>query len=180
MEFKLSPHEVMRGLKVKDGHLVLRPSGLILFNTCLDFAFGVAVAVFGVVMGGLWIVLSIAGAVAMDAILRMRVAVTVGRDDVIVKNRTRNHRLPVARIAEARVEKVRWLLRQPAYLGHGASPFGWEWLIGVIRTTDGGRVQCDALISAPERKDATDVNATPAEPKIEALNRWLSACGQAS
>ena len=35
-EFTLTSHEVMRGIKVRNGRLQLRPSGLVLFNTALD------------------------------------------------------------------------------------------------------------------------------------------------
>lgn len=171
--FHLTPHEVMRGLKVRDGALVLRPSGMLLFNNGLDVVFGGFFAVAAVLAGGAWLIVIAVymAAIAVSGILRLRVAVIADSEAVTVRGRWRTERIPVDKIATVRVDMVHWTFRQPAYTFHGWWPGGYDWEIGVLKTTDGRRVECDALISAPAGEN--DRDPTPARMKIDALRRWL-------
>jgi hypothetical protein len=54
--FELTAQEVMLGIKVRDGRLVLRPSGLILLGTCVDVVVTTALLVASVVASGGWLV----------------------------------------------------------------------------------------------------------------------------
>jgi hypothetical protein len=164
----------MRGLKVRNGALVLRPSGLLLFNSALDVVLGGGLAVAAGVAGGPWLVAvgAYLALIAGDAVLRLRVEVVTDAEAVTVRNRWQTERVPIGAIARVHTDVVRWHFRQPAYVFHGWWPGGRDWEIGVIDTTDGHRIESDALISVPNGDD--EVDPTPARMKIDALNRWLA------
>src|ERR1700730_18250479 len=103
-EFTLSSHEVMRGLKVHDGHLLLRPSGATLSNALLDVIVPVVAGVLAVVAGGWWVLITVpALLMVVDAVQRLRVAVNAGPDCIVVRNRRRRRVVPIASFSVATV-----------------------------------------------------------------------------
>jgi hypothetical protein len=170
-EFTLTSHEVMRGLKVHAGDLILRPGGAALFNTVLDVAAPIVAAVLAIVAGGWWALITAPALLMLvDAVQRLRVAVIAGSDCVVVRNRRRLRVVPISEFNVATIELVRWFIRQPLYVFHGWLPWR-RYEICVIRTTSGKEIQCDALVSWP----GDLVDPSPIAMKVSALNRWVDA-----
>ena len=172
MEFKLTPHEVMRGIHVRKGRLVLRPAGVVSGLSALDGVVGVAGTVLIVRAAGFWlIVLPYALFLAADGMLRLRVSVVASRTEIVVRNRWRRHGVALGDFSGVAVETVEWWFRSPFYVfTRWSGPEDWQ--VGVVHTRNGARLQCDALISAPE---GDFVEPSPARMKVAALNRWLQA-----
>jgi hypothetical protein len=171
-DFSLTPHEVMRGIKVRDGKLRLRPSGLMLFGTVLDALLAAIVGTVAALHGGWSIaIVPVAVIVCADALMRTRLAVVATAGEVVVRNRWTRNRIAIPEIDVTRVESVEGLKYQPVWAFVGWLPLR-EWEIGVIRLSDGSEVQCRALISPP-RTDGAD--RTPTQMKVESLTRWIAA-----
>ena len=172
VQFELSAHEVMRGIKVRDDELVLRPSGLVLTGTGLDIVVGAGLAVLAIVQGALWWLAGAYGAVVLvDGAARLRVAVVASQSTLTIRNRWRTRVVPLAGVHGVGVSEHEWLLRRPFYFGVGSSPFSMYWEMG-FASAPGGRISCDALISAPQNDQA---DPTPARMKIATLQRWIDA-----
>jgi hypothetical protein len=171
--FQLSSHEVMRGIKVRDGKLVLRPWGWYFAGSYLDVPVALALLWWAVWAGGFWL-LSVPFLVwmAIESAARARVAVFATPTKVTVRNRFRTHRVDVSDVSRVRTEIVEWTLRQPVNLFMRASLTGREWQIGVIDV--GGRlIECDALVSMPPSQGQMD--PTAAAMKAATLHRWVTA-----
>jgi hypothetical protein len=169
-DFKLSAHEVMRGIKLRDGRLSMRPSGLVILDTILDALLGIAIVAGAVIGGGAWWLVAPYGAfLAVDGTVRLRVSVTADQRIVTVRNRWRTHDFPLERIDSVEPQQVEWLFRSPAY-----AFTGWcgrrQWEVGAIRA-GGNQFLCDALISLPREPDS---DPTPTEMKVAALERWIA------
>jgi len=172
VEFRLSSHEVMRGIKVRDGRLVLRPAaGSYLFASMevAMVAFTGAIAVWGV---GVSIFTAVITAlIAADALPRFRVALIADDTLVTVHNRWRTHRIPIESIDAVRVGIVRSRFRLG--LGIGWNPFAHDEItIGVVQA-GATAYECEALLAPESRRRAVD--PSPAAMKIDVLNRWIAA-----
>lgn len=190
--FRLSAHEVMRGLKVDHGRLILRPSGGFQLGTIADMALGsgvLALVVANVSRSALWWLLlgPFSLALVADGLARTRVRVSADQETVKVRNKWRTLHVPLSHVCECRSEIVRWRIKAPWFFGRRSHyPFSPEpWLVGTIVTFDGAVVIADALvglppsgalmISQPPGLGAIDpVAEYPVAMKAAALARWCS------
>lgn len=174
MEFELSPHEVMRGIKVRDGRLVLRPAGLMLALSTLDALVGLAVLGAAILLGGAsWLLAPMSVWLAVDGALRVRAAVVAGPDSVTIRNRWRTRSVPISTNLTIGVDERDGMFRAPAYTFMSWWP-GREWEQGYV-TLEGKRMWCDALTSAPTD---TSEYPNPTRMKIATLRRWLDTAQQ--
>ncbi|MGE3620695.1 MAG: hypothetical protein AB7L84_09550 [Acidimicrobiia bacterium] len=173
MTFKLSAHEVMRGIKVDDDRILrLKPIGWVVAASTLEAFLAIAVILAAILLRSIWLVaLPLLAVFAADAFKRSRVAVTASTTEIVIVNRWRKHSVPISDVADVTIEKVSWSFRAPAYLMTRSGP-GREWLIGIVETATGS-IQCDALVSSPRSDDTSD--PTPAEMKVDVLRRWLAS-----
>lgn len=171
--FVLTPHETMRGIRVKDGGLVLRPVGWVQAACGIEFALACVAAAAMAGAGGAWrLLVPVAIACAVNAVQRARVAVIATSSEVTVRNRWSTRRIPLPDILEVTTEVKLWSFRQPAYVFTRTAIAGRRWEVGVLAVRPGSTLECDALVSAaPVNEIAND--ATPAAMKAEALGRWV-------
>lgn len=157
--FELSAHEVMRGIRVRDDQLVLRPWGWYFVGSYLDAPVALGLLWWAVSAGGFWLL----GApylawTAIESAARARGAVFATPTTVTIRNRFRTHRVDIADVSHVRTDIVEWTLRQPVLLFMRPSFTGCEWQIGVVDV--GGRVtECDALVSTPPGQGQPDPTA---------------------
>jgi hypothetical protein len=187
-EFHLSSHEVMRGIKVKNGRLVMRPYGPFQFGTIADLVVGLVTLCLVIMadrVSSPWLL--VAGfllAVAVDAVGRLRVQVVADEEYVHVRNKWRTRHVPLVEVLECRSDVVRWQVKAPWFIGRRSrNPSfskGELWLVGMIVTTGGRTVKSDALIGFPDPiglgGDPT-LDPTvdcPVAMKVAALARWCS------
>ena len=93
--FKLSAQEVMLGIKVKDGRLVLRPSGLIRVGTFVDLFVGAVCGLTSVVLLAAslaWLPIGLlALLIIVEAASRIRVRIIADVEKVHIYNKWRSH-----------------------------------------------------------------------------------------
>lgn len=172
--FVLSPHEAMRGIRVKDGVLMLRPIGWVQAACGIEFALACVGAAAMAAAGGAWLLLvPVAVAFAISAVLRGRVAVFATASVVTVRNRWSKRRVALHEILGTTTELKLWSFRQPAYVFTRTAIAGSRWEVGGIAVRSGSTLECDALVSAAPVNE-TAGEATPAAMKAEALGRWVA------
>jgi hypothetical protein len=173
VDFELSSHEVMRGVKVRDGKLVLRPFGGTLAGNAVDALFGAALAVWALVAGGLWVVFAPVWIYSVvESVAKLRLAAVADDRTLVIRNRWRTHRIEIADVGNVFVDDVEWWFRAPTYTGTRPHLFGPRaWLIGVVQV-GGRRYECETLVSTPNREDV-ESDPTPAEMKTATLARWI-------
>ncbi len=190
--FRLSAHEVMRGIKVDDGRLILRPSGGFQLATITDGALGMGilpVAVANASRSGMWWLLlgPFSLALIVDALARTRVRVSADQHKIQVRNKWRTLHVPLSQVNECRSEIVRWRIKAPWFAGRRSQyPFSAEpWLVGTVVTHEGVVVIADALMGLPpsgalmtppppEGGTFDPVVDYPVAMKAAALARWCS------
>lgn len=175
--FVLTSHEVMRGIRVKQNVLVLRPIGWVQAACWIELLLASVVAAALVTAGGAWwVVVPLALVVAVNAGLRGRVAVFATAESVTIRNRWSTRVLPLHEVRGVSVVVTHWPVRQPAYLLTSPSTTGREWDVGIICTRAGARLACDALVSGPSA-EAPGADDSPAAMKVDALHRWIVTHG---
>lgn len=166
----------MRGIKIRRGTLVLRPIGWVLAGSVGDVVTGSALIAAALSMRGLWWVGFLPGAyLAVDGLVRLRVAVVATESTVCLRNRWRTHSIPLDEVQAVRAETVHWLFRQPAYFMTRSDWSGRDWVVGTVAATSGETYECDALISVPGSDDERQLDPTPTEMKVATLRRWIEA-----
>ena len=176
MEFYLSPHEVLRGIALRDDRLLLPAGAAIRVGAGLDALVGAAMVGGAILAGGGWWLGAVPGAYFLvEGLARLRVRVVATRQEVVVRNRWRTHRIPMRDIRSVRIETVSWILRRPALDRDGLWPSEKDWEVGTILHGRGHEVACDALISAAPEDDGWQLDPTAADQKVAALRRWVEA-----
>lgn len=172
--FVLTPHGIMRGIRVKDDVLVLRPIGWVQAACWIESALACAAAAAMAAAGGAWwLLVPVAAALAVNAVQRARVAVFATASAVTIRNRWSKRQVPLKEILETTIEAELWPFRQPAYVFTRTAVGGRRWEVGRIAVRSGSTLECDALVSRAGAND-TETQPTPAAMKAEALDRWVA------
>lgn len=170
--FQLSSHEVMRGIKVRDGRLVLRPSGPAMVTdlfhaSVLGFVFA------PLVLTGWWLLAPVALYLVVDKLAVIRTTVVADEHRVTVTNRWTRRRLPFHDIRTVSTTDARWWYRRPVLMGVDDDGIGWDYLLGTVVDRRGKAHWCDAVTSGRTADEGGIVDPPPAIMKMNALRRWI-------
>lgn len=170
--FELTAHEVMRGIVVRDGELVLRPAGW-LRAACSAEA--IVVLVGAVVLArrgaGWWLLVPPLLALAAYLLRGAMVSVRASGARIVVRNRWSTRSIALEEVAQVLVDQALGERHRPELLV-SATNLGRDWEVGVIRSVSGPPIWCDALVSIGETEPSA--GATHATTKVEALRRWIA------
>jgi hypothetical protein len=166
VDYRLTSHEVMLGLKLRDGRLVIRQSGGVIAWSIIRLGFGWVLVVLGFGAGAVgWVLVPYGAWFAIDGLLWTRCRVVLSPDGVRVTNRFRRRQVDLDDFDVRVVTQRRWFPVLPQ------STFSWypPYEFGEAFLDDGIRLRLDALVGIPGDR-APD--PSPVATKVAALERY--------
>jgi hypothetical protein len=171
--FELSSHEVMRGIKVRDGQLVLRPAGTAMAGEVFQAAvLGAFLA--PLVVRGWWLLAPVVGYLVVDKVAVLWTAVRADDHQVTVRNRWTRRRISFPDIERVTAVDATWWYRRPVLMGVSDDGIGWAFLLGAVVDRRGKTYWCDAITSGRGTDEGGIVDPPPAAMKMATLDRWVT------